>query len=47
MHVTPHFPITVTHIETRPFPYVMLGICWGQPEQICKINRVGQVTNEL
>jgi hypothetical protein len=34
MLVTPHFFFTSTPIEFRTFPYVMLGTCWEQAEQI-------------
>jgi fibronectin-binding autotransporter adhesin len=47
MQVRRYFSLTATHIETRPFPGVMLGICWEQPEQIPKSNPRGAVTNEL
>lgn len=29
MQVVPLFRSTSTHIDFRPLPYVMLGICWG------------------
>jgi predicted dithiol-disulfide oxidoreductase (DUF899 family) len=33
MHVMPCFPLTATHVEIRPFPDVMLGICWEQTDR--------------